>query len=127
MADFLDDFETFLTVKSLNDGINITHDQYPDSSEPCIALLAYGGSVLSTHTAGSTRPVQIRVMHESYKKARDVAQVIFSSLLSDDGVVYLTPDRWTVITALNLPIKIEEDNRGRVHFGFNIEVITDIE
>lgn len=124
MAALLDDLETFFkdTVNIKN--FQITKDTLLQGSNDAIAIYEYTGLSPLPQVDGVLRSVQVVTASKNPLAARTLGNALYKSLLSDDGIINLTSDRWGLVQLRQVPFKLGEDNQGRIKYVFNMGIIT---
>lgn len=125
MSDLLQDLESYFT--SNGNTTKLFRDTMLDLPDEAIALYEYTGSSFQSQIAGAERPVQVVVRHKSATSAKDKARELYKLLMSDNGIIYLTSDRWTVASLKQPPYKLRVDESGRVYYCFNVYFTTYID
>jgi len=120
----LDDIATYFMSHNLASAGTIFYDGTPDDPDECIAVYEYAGNAFIPQIAGVLRSVQVVVRSKSQTKARSLANLLYRSLQTDDGVLYLTEDRWCVMSLRQPPFKLKVDTHARYYFCFNAGITT---
>jgi hypothetical protein len=113
-----------------NTGINtsiITLDAMGDSPDTAIALYEYEGVSPIPQITSVTRSVQVVARSKSASEAHRLSSEIYRSLLTENGILNLTADRWSAINLRQVPFKFKTDEAGRVYYCFNLSLTTYID
>jgi hypothetical protein len=124
VSDLLQDFETFYTALGLVSAGTFFRDTMPDKPDSSTALYEYGSSLPVPQIAGALRSIQVVTRDLNATTAKTKARALFNALETEDGILYLTVDRWTTISLKQLPFKLKVDDKERVYYCFNLDVIT---
>jgi hypothetical protein len=124
MADLFVDFQSYFNMQLLHDGV-LHMDNLPQEGDNALALYEYEGVGSLSQIGSSTRSLQLVVRHKSARAARTKAWELYRSLQSDDGIVYLTTTRWTLIHLRQPPFKLKVDEAGRSYYCFNLSITTE--
>lgn len=124
MAGLLSDIKAYLVGNSLIASSSIFEDSMPDSPDFVAALYEYQGTAPLPQIAGYSRSVQVVVRSKSYAQAKAKCDQFFEALNTEDGILYLTPDRWTLTILLQAPFKMKVDAGNRVYVCFNASITT---
>lgn len=107
-------------------GIDLFYDKMPDQPDRCLVVYEYAGLPEVPYEQAVHRSVQIVCRNTSTTLVKaDIERVhtfIFNSL--DEAGRIDFNGRFTQSTIRQTPFKIDEDDRTRVLFGFNIGVTT---
>jgi hypothetical protein len=125
MTDLLTDFETYFKLKGVL--TNMFRDTMPDTPDVAISMYEYQGDNPVPQVQGSYRPVQLVVRDLSATTAKNKAREIYKTLMTEDGILNLTSERWCVIDLKQMPFRLKSDDAGRVYYAFNIGTITYID
>lgn len=123
MAHLLDDFEAYFTGAGLATGV-VYKDTIPDNPDTAIAIFEYAGSGGPAQVAGALRSIQIVSRALKVADARKKALELYASLVTEDGIINLTPERWGQINLRQTPFKMKVDEKGRNYYAFNLGITT---
>lgn len=127
----LEDIVAYFVSEGLvvGDGVDTFRDFKPESPDNIVSLHEYGGDGVSPYTDVVHRSVQVLVRNTSASAAQELAKELFSSLRKYDEVqrLNLTDSRWGQIHLRQTPYKISQDEKNRVHYGFNLGITTTID
>ena len=130
MADLLLDIATYLIAQHITgvtgDGIDIFKDIMPDEPDNCLALIEYLGNVAFINNT-TNRSVQVRVRDIDYVNGKTKIVAIYDALYQPESeirIVDFTATRWGIVKARNYPYKLNNDERDRVIFVFNMGIVT---
>lgn len=118
------DFEAYFVSRGLADPTSFFKDTMLDQPDTAIAVYEYTGFAGLPQISGVFRSVQVVSQAKSAADAKTKADALYASLLTEDGILNLTPERWAVLRPLQTPFKIKVDNFGRSYYGFNVRIIT---
>lgn len=125
MADLLEDFQTYFIASGLVTLENSFLDHLPDSKLPVtIAIYEYQGSQGPAQIAGAHRSVQIVIRSANVKAARQKAQELYNSLLTEEQIIQLTSMRWGMLYLRQPPFRFKVDEQKRVLYAFNLGITT---
>lgn len=125
MTDLLRDIETYLVAKGVVGSARVCIDTMLEYDGTTIALYEYSGKTPLPQITGAVRSVQVVVRDRSAATSRDTARAIYAVLTpGDDGIKYLTPERWCMLFIKQPPFKIKVDDAGRSFYGFNVDITT---
>ena len=124
MADLLDDLETYFTSLNIVTPGTIFKDTLPDLPDSAIAIYCYSGYSSLPQIAGVNYSIQIVVRDKSATVAKSKAKELYNALLTEDGILYLTPERWSLVFPRQVPFKIKVDTKERIYYGFNADITT---
>jgi hypothetical protein len=139
MNPLLYDLVLYLQSKGLvqEDGVDVFRDYAPDQPEEIVVLGEYSGDSLASAGYGtiavptnlSHRSIQVLARSMDADKARDKAQAIFKAFLAVDEAARIdfTDERWGQVYLRQSPFRVKNDQAGRVYYGFNMGVTTQIE
>lgn len=122
MTDLLLDFEAYFVSKGIS--VAVFRDNIQDTPDTAIAIYEYQGSNSLPQIGITDRSIQISARDKSATKAKKLAQDLYKLLVTEEGILNLTPERWTMTYLLQPPFKIQVDDKGRTFYGFNITVTT---
>ena len=130
MSNLLDDIVQVLTAEGITD--KIYKDTMPESPAQVITFYEVQGGGVLKGGVGASRNIQVSVRTDRSQPvwAMEKAWAIFNVLAVPDKVMdareeeYPETDFWGVITMKQTPFKIGVDSEGRIHYGFNMNVIT---
>ena len=96
----------------------------PDDPNDVVILTEYAGSN-STPIGVLLRRVQVKVRGVEYENALQKIWSVYNSFIKDDKefIIHLT-DRYLIPTALQVPIRLMVDDKGRHVFVFNLSFTT---
>lgn len=129
MSLLLEDIIEFLVANKLYDGLakDAFWDKMPDEPNRCIALFEYQGlEDLPWETDATHRSVQVVCRNSTASGAKtDVTQVynLINSCLEEDSRIDFN-GRFTQTVLRQTPFKIDEDEKNRVTYGFNMGITT---
>ncbi|MNB67614.1 hypothetical protein D3C87_865220 [compost metagenome] len=123
MADLLEDIATYFSSKSLANIDQIFRDASPSKPGFAVILYEYEGTGALPQIAGATRNVQIVVRDKSATTAKNKARELHHSLETEDGILNLTPARWSLIYIKQPPFKLKVEN-DLVYYCFNVSITT---
>lgn len=98
-----------------------------EEPELAVALYEYEGVSPIPQITSVTRPVQVVVRSKSASQAHKLSSDIYKSLLTENGIINLTVDRWSAISLRQVPFKFKTDEAGRVYYCFNLSLTTYID
>jgi hypothetical protein len=126
MSDLLMDFESYFTDQGLLAGHVCCLDGIKETPDAVIVISEYGGAPTPSQIEGASRSIQILVRNtgEGVVVAKEKANELYRSLLTEDAIVQLTPARWGMVTLRQPPFRMRVDVKGRVFYGFNLGIIT---
>lgn len=122
MSDLLKDFETFFLTNGI-DGY-YGRDYMPDKPDTATTIYEYMGENFVPQVSGALRSIQIVTRHTSAASSRNMAKLLYDTLVVEDGIVQLTPERWGKINLKHPPIKLKVDESNRVYYYFNLSIVT---
>lgn len=106
-------------------GTDIFYDSCPDTPNNLIALYEYDSAPMLDSSA--VRYVQVTARNELPSEAKSNCASLFQLFMRDnDNITTLPNNRWAIFTPRQSPLKISEDDLGRVTFGFNVIVVTEL-
>ena len=124
----LEDIIKYLTSLHIveGDGIDAYRDFMPDKPDNIMALYEYKGDPVLPHTDVVHRSVQVVVRNKSVKAAVQKAMQLCSAFIKSDEAqrINFTLYRWGQVHVRQTPIKIKQDDKGRVYYGFNLGITT---
>lgn len=122
MKDLLLDLETYF----VSNGIvtSAFRDTILNEPDTAVALYEFQGSNGLPQIAGALRSVQVVSRDCSATAAKAKAKELYNALITEDGIINLTSERWCLLSLRQPPFKIKVDDAGRVYYGFNIGVTT---
>jgi hypothetical protein len=124
MADLFVDFESYFKAKGvLTEKLHM--DSIPQEGNNAVVLYEYEGVGSLQQIGTSTRSLQLVVRDKSARAARLKAWEVYKSLESEDGIIYLTETRWSMIHLRQVPFKLKVDESGRSYYCFNIGITTE--
>jgi len=113
------------------DGIDSFRDFRPDQPDFAISLIEYPAAPPELGVEAVPRSVQISVRADidDPDAARQKAWEIFNVLcIADEPILdtreTLAGTRWGVISARQVPFKMEVDSSNRFIYGFNLAIVT---
>jgi hypothetical protein len=126
MPDLLEDIVTYFMTNGLvqGDGIDTYRDTAPDIGDSLVVVYEYEGDPLVPQIASANRSIQVVAIDKSATAAKNKARLLQNSLLTDNGILNLTPTRWCMPVIRNVPVKIKVDAQKRIHYGFNVGITT---
>jgi hypothetical protein len=124
LADLLSDLKTYFTSAQLVPDSIVFKDYMPNKPDTAVALYEYGGAVDVPQIEGATRSVQVCVRSKSTAEARTIINSLYASLQTEDGILNLTPERWTTVALRQLPFKMKTDEQDRNYYVFNVYFTT---
>lgn len=121
----------FFTDHNLCEGLGIDAfwDKLPDTPDNCIAIFEYTGFLEEPWEPTVHRNVQIICRAPSAINAKANAtrlHNLIKSSMDETGRIDFN-DRFTQTTIRQTPFKINEDDKSRVVFGFNLGITTAID
>lgn len=125
MADLLVDFETYFVSKNI--ATTVYKDTAPDAPNSLIALYEHQGTAFMPQIDGAMRSIQFVVRDASAAKAKTKAKDMYNTLITEDGLLNLTEQRWCLISISQPPFRMKTDEAGRVYYAFNANVTTYID
>lgn len=124
----LEDIVEYLKSNSLveGDGVDTFRDFQPEAPDNTISLHEYTGDPISPYTDVVHRSVQVIVRDKSATAAKRKADQIFKAFRNHDGTqrIDFTPTRWGQVHLRQAPFKIKQDDKNRIHYGFNLGITT---
>lgn len=127
MNDLFSDFESYFREKNVLGNAAIFFDATQDDPHRAVTLYEYQGLTGLPQVAGAVRSMQIVIRDSTVVSAKALANEIYRSLLTEDGILNLTPTRWCMIVLKHPPFKVKVDDKGRPHYGFNVGITTYID
>lgn len=128
MAGLLEELVTYLTEAGLvaGDGEDTFRDFMPSSPDNVVVLYEYSSDPINYYTDSKHRSVQVRVRNTSANEAKRLAKRIYDAFVPQNSVgrVDFTADTWGQVHLRQLPMKLEQDDRDRVHYVFNLGITT---
>lgn len=126
MSDLLQDFVAYFVAQGLvtADGVDIFRDMSPEAPDTLVAVYEYGSSPTVPQVSSVNRSVQIVARSLVATDAKTKARALYSSLVTETGILDLTATRWCMIQPRNTPFKIKVDAESRIYYGFNIGITT---
>lgn len=131
MSYLLDDIAQFLVEREICEGlaVDIFTDKLPDAPDNCYAIFEYDGLPEMPWESAVHRNVQIicRGTTASIAKANATSvHNLIKESLDETGRIDFN-SRFTQTTLRQTPFKVDEDEKNRVVFGFNLGVTTSID
>ena len=128
MALLLEDILTEFVNQGLYTGLGVDafYDKMPDMPDRCIVVYEYSGLPVVPYEDAVHRSVQIVCRNSSTTLVKtDIERVLdfIVTSLDETGRIDFN-ERFTQTSIRQTPFKIDEDDRTRVLFGFNIGVTT---
>lgn len=130
MVDLLLDIVNYLIIYASDAvteyGVDIFIDNMPDEPDDCAALIEYLGDVAFINNT-TNRSIQVRVRDIDYNNGKAKILVIYNVLYQPESeirIVDFTATRWGIVKARNYPYKLNNDERDRVIFVFNMGIVT---
>ena len=128
MSLLLEDILEELVAQELYNGLGLDAfwDKMPASPDRCITLYEYTGLPEVPYEPAVHRSVQITCRNTSASLAKADADAVHEFLVTslDEASRLDYNGRFTQTSIRQTPFKIDEDDRNRVTFGFNIGVTT---
>lgn len=125
MTDLLEDFEAFLIAKG---AVSVLYrDFLPLEPADACGAYEYSGASPIPQIAGAYRPVQFVARSTVATTAKLAARKMYNALITEDGVLNLTAQRWCTIELKQPPFKMKEDEQGNIYYCFNVGVVTYID
>lgn len=122
MTDLLEDFEEFYIKQGIVDALH--RDTILDEPNEAQAIYEYQGTAGIAQIASSTRSVQIVARSTKATSAKLKAREMYNALVTEDGIINLTDERWALIHLRQPPFKMKIDGNDRVYYCFNASVTT---
>ena len=131
MGFLLDDIALFLTEHGLCKGlgVDIFTDKLPDSPDECYVLFEYDGAPEVPYEQAVQRNVQLICRATSAIQAKTNATSVHNLIkqsLDETGRIDYN-GRFTQTTLRQTPFKLDEDEKNRVVFGFDMGMTTSID
>lgn len=126
MADLLDDIRGYIINSSLVTDSVVFLDAIPDSPDMAIAIYDYGGSSPLPQIASVQRNIQFVVRAKSNELAKKTIHELYKLFDTEDGILNLNADRWTMTRLLQPPFKFKVDTKNRVLYCFNTSITSDL-
>ena len=129
MATLLEDLTKYFINCNLATevGKDIWYDYDPDEPAQAIIIQEYDSKSNSVVcNDASVRYVQITARDVSSTWASSKAWQIYKYLMSIDNVIHLD-NRWLMFSIKNSPIKIKNDSKQRIVYGFNLFMTTNFD
>ena len=128
MSLLLEDILTAFVNEGLYNGMGLDAfwDKMPASPDRCIALYEYTGLPEVPYEDAVHRSVQVVCRNTSASLAKADAERVHEFIvtsLEEDGRIDFN-GRFTQTSLRQTPFKIDEDDRSRVIFGFNMGITT---
>lgn len=128
MSALLEDMlATFVDAELYNgSGLDAFIDKMPASPDRCITLYEYTGLPEVPYESAVHRSVQVVCRNTSARLAKTDADRVHEFIvtsLDETGRLDFN-SRFTQTTLRQTPFKIDEDDLGRVQFGFNMGITT---
>jgi hypothetical protein len=127
MADLLEDIDKYLGQMTLTKGQKVYYDTMLQAGDDAIGIYEYQGTVPLPQVSGASRSIQIVTRSKSVLVAKKLANAIYKSLLTEDGVLNLTAERWALVIPRQTPFKLKTDDSGRTYYAFNVVITTYID
>ena len=128
MADLLLDIVNYLIAQDVvtGDGVDIFRDIMPDEPGNCSSLHEYLGDIAFINNM-TNRSIQVRHRNTDYVIGKAKIKSIYDVLYQPESeirIVDFTATRWGIVKARNYPYKLNNDERDRVIFIFNMGIVT---
>lgn len=123
----LRDLKSYIVANTDIESKIISVDAMGEEPELAVALYEYEGVSPIPQITSVTRPVQVVVRSKSASQAHKLSSDIYKSLLTENGIINLTVDRWSAINLRQVPFKFKTDEAGRVYYCFNLSLTTYID
>ncbi|MNB69316.1 hypothetical protein D3C75_158440 [compost metagenome] len=123
MADLLEDLQTYFSAKGIMPVQSIFRDASPDKPASAVILYEYIGAGSLPQIAGATRNVQIVARDQSATTAKLKARELYHALETEDGILFLTDSRWSLIYIKQPPFKLKVEN-DLTYYCFNVSITT---
>lgn len=124
----LEDIVEYLKSNGLveGDGVDTFRDFQPEAPDNIISLHEYKGDPVSPYTEVVHRSVQVIVRNTSAAAAKNKADQVFKAFRNHDETqrIDFTTTRWGQVHIRQAPIKIKQDDKNRIHYGFNLGITT---
>lgn len=124
----LEDIVAYLSSKDLikGDGVDTFRDFKPEYPDNIVSLHEYKGDPVSPYTPVVHRSVQVVVRNKSAVAAQALAKQLFDAFRNYDESqrIDFTTTRWGQVHIRQTPYKILQDDKDRVHYGFNLGITT---
>lgn len=107
-------------------GLDAFWDKMPSSPDRCLVVYEYTGLPEVPYESAVHRSVQVTCRNTSASLAKIDAERVHEFIvtsLEEDGRIDFN-GRFTQTSLRQTPFKIDEDDRSRVIFGFNIGITT---
>lgn len=127
MNDLLRDFKDYFKGKGLVTEENCSLDYMASTKDPNnvqIAINEYQGVAGRAQDPSAHRSIQIVVRSQRVSDARGKIKELYNSLLTDNHIIQLTPERWGMLYLRQPPFKYKVDENHRVHYAFNLGITT---
>lgn len=120
MASLMEDLLTFFTSVDANIkvGKNAWYDTMLDKPDLAIAVYEVPGQPIISQIAGASRKVSIVVRDLKATVALPLCNKLCNSLITESGIINLTPQRWTTVSIQYTPCKLKVDENNRVYYSF---------
>lgn len=123
MADLIEDFQSYFVSKGLATVDQIFRDASPETKDFAVIIYEYEGAGALPQVAGASRNIQVVARDKSATAAKLKARELHHSLETEDGILNLTVDRWSLIYIKQPPFKLKTE-KEMVYYCFNILVTT---
>lgn len=127
MANLLEDFQTYFITAGLATTANSFLNIMQDSPDSAVAIYEYQGSGSLPQIGAVTRSIQVVARDKSVVGVLTSINNLYRSLVTEEGILNLTPERWTVIDLRQPPFQLKVDTAGRTYYCFNVGVVTYID
>lgn len=130
MTTLLEDLVQWIVDNGLceGDGIDIFRDYLPDIPDKLICLIEYDSNLPTTKFNQScVYYIQVVCRDIIASGALRKATQIFNLFHQvNENVTDLPNGRWALIYPRQAPFKIDEDEKRRVYYGFNVVITTSV-
>lgn len=128
MTGLLNDFVTYLKAGLTKPPVFYTDIMLDEvGRETAVAVYEYTGSTGIPQVEAIHRSIQIAVRGKKHQEAKNIAFELYKMLRTEDGIIFLTPQRWGTINLRQSPFKLKVDEKGRPYYAFNLGITTYLE
>lgn len=109
-------------------GVDAFYDFMPDTPDNCIVFYEYAGDPVLPYAEHVHRSVQVKVRGATSEEARSKATRLCSmfSSATESRRIDFTDTLWGQAYIRQLPFKLEQDERNRVIYCFNLGITTNV-
>ena len=124
MADLLEDIEIYLRANNVASNVAIFKDTMLPQPVAAVGIYEYAGLSGPAQVASALRSIQIVSRAPKVKDAKAKAKEIYTLFVTEDGILNITPERWSMIHLRQPPFKFKVDTEGNAYYAFNMGVTT---